>query len=62
MNIQKWLNDREVAQRYSVSRITVWRWAREGRIPKPHKISTNTTRWHIDDIEANDRKRRGEVA
>jgi predicted DNA-binding transcriptional regulator AlpA len=51
---REWLSDREVALRYSVSRITVWRWARAGTIPKPHRIAAGTTRWSASEIEAHD--------
>lgn len=25
--------------------VTVWRWAKKGRLPKPRKIGPNTSRW-----------------
>lgn len=37
--------DRSLAERYQVSRQTVWRWVREGRFPKPVKLATGSTRW-----------------
>lgn len=39
------LRDREVAQALGVSRMTVWRWAKAGLIPQPHKLGIRTTRW-----------------
>ena len=39
------LKDTELAAIYGVSRATIWRWAQAGTIPKPKKISANTTRW-----------------
>lgn len=56
MNVQKWLNDRKVAQRYSVSRITVWRWSKQGLIPKPRKLSPGCTRWNADELDDHDRE------
>ena len=40
------LTDTEMAQLYRVSRATIWRWAKDGIIPKPHKVGANTTRWN----------------
>ena len=52
--IHPWLTDREVAARYGVSRITVWRWAKAGRLPDPHKIGPNTARWNAAELDALD--------
>ena len=50
------LSDREVAQRYSVSRRTIWRWVKEVEgFPHPIKIAIGTTRWSIKDLEAYER-------
>lgn len=54
-----WLSDKDLASRYSVSRITIWRWARAGTIPKPHKIAPGTTRWAADEIAENEDRLRG---
>lgn len=37
--------DRSLAARYQVSRQTIWRWVREGHLPKPVKLATGSTRW-----------------
>ena len=50
------LTDTQVGNRYSVSRYTIWRWVRIGKFPKPKKLSSGSTRWHISDIEAFDQK------
>lgn len=50
-----WLSDLDVANRYGIkSRITVWRWAKAGHIPKPKKIAPNTTRWSAAELDAHD--------
>jgi len=49
-----WLSDLQLAQRYGVSRVTIWRWAKEGRIPSPRKIGPNTTRWSRAELDALD--------
>jgi len=49
-----WLTDRDLAVRYNVHRITIWRWSREGRLPKPRKLTTQTSRWSAAEIERHD--------
>jgi prophage regulatory protein len=51
-----WLNATQVAERYGVSIPTVWTWARakDGRLPQPHKLAENTTRWRLSELEAHD--------
>lgn len=46
------LTDREVGQALGISRATVWRWAKAGRIPKPRKIGENSTRWDSREVQA----------
>lgn len=47
-----YIRDVDVAQMLSISRMTVWRWAKLGVIPAPLKIGPGTTRWRRADIEA----------
>jgi len=47
---KRWVSDRTLADRYEVSRSTVWHWARTGKLPRPVKISDNTTRWDDDQV------------
>lgn len=44
------LTDKDLAARWSVHRITPWEWARQGRIPKPIKLSSRCTRWRLSEI------------
>lgn len=46
------VSDRTIAALAEVSKVTVWRWAREGRIPKPKKIGPNCTRWEVGPLRA----------
>ena len=46
---EKYLSDRQVAERYSISRHTAWRWTKEGALPKPVKIRSST-RWRLSDL------------
>lgn len=48
----KYLSDKTIAERYGVSRATVWRWVREGLFPSPLKIGRQCTRWKLSDLEA----------
>lgn len=51
--MQTYLTDRQVAERLSVSKPTVWRWVNVlPDFPQPIKLGPNTTRWRLDDIEA----------
>jgi predicted DNA-binding transcriptional regulator AlpA len=43
--------DREVARKLRVHRITVWKWAKDGRLlPKPRKFGPATSRFHGADL------------
>ena len=50
-----WFSDKDLAERYGISRMSVWRWSRAGHLPAPRKIGPNTTRWAAEEIEAHDR-------
>jgi prophage regulatory protein len=41
----------DVAARYSIHRISVWKMAKAGRLPAPVKLH-GLTRWRLADIEA----------
>ncbi len=42
---------KEVMQRFGCSRVTLWRWVREGRFPAPLHPGPNFTAWTDDQIE-----------
>jgi len=47
------LTDRAVADLFSVSRQTVWRWARSNdHFPKPVQISPGASRWRLIEIRS----------
>ncbi|QDY69804.1 helix-turn-helix transcriptional regulator [Qingshengfaniella alkalisoli] len=53
LNGQTFLRDTQVAQRYGVSRVTIWRWVKDGHaFPKPIKLTDAVTRWKLSDLEA----------
>lgn len=39
-----------VGSLFGVSRVTVWRWTKEGRLPKPHRPSYGVTVWNVGDL------------
>ena len=43
---------RTLAQVLAVSEVTIWRWAKDGRLPKPRKLGANTTRWNVGQVRA----------
>lgn len=52
-----YLSAAQLARRYGVHIVTVWRWAQTGRIPRPERLTPRTTRWRKDQIEAADAAR-----
>ena len=40
----------QVAQRFNVSKDSIWRWKRNGEFPRPFKLG-GSTRWRLSDIE-----------
>jgi predicted DNA-binding transcriptional regulator AlpA len=47
----EFISDKDVANRYGVSRTTVWRWASSGDFPQPRKLSPGCSRWAVHEIE-----------
>jgi len=47
-----WSSDKTLARYYTTSRKTIWEWVREDKLPKPQKLSANTTRWHNSEVKA----------
>ncbi len=46
----KWVSDKFLSDYYQVSRVTIWRWVKVGKLPPPQKIGENTTRWDFQKI------------
>lgn len=47
------LSDAQVAERYGVSRVTVWRWRKtDPTFPQPTTFSPGCVRWKLADLEA----------
>lgn len=47
------LSDAQLAIRFSVNRVTIWRWRKtDPTFPQPVKLSPGATRWRLSEIEA----------
>ncbi len=55
--MQKYISDAQLAERYSVSRSTIWRWASKRILPKPVQLSPGCTRWRKEEVEQRDAER-----
>lgn len=55
----EYVRDRDLATRYGVDRVTIWRWACNGTLPQPIKLTPGTTRWRVADILAHEAARAG---
>ena len=51
-----WSNDKQLARHYGVTRKTNWDSVREGRLPKPKKLTPRRTRWSNAEIAQHDQK------
>lgn len=47
----EFLNVKEVAALLGASVSTIWRWSKEGTMPKPMKFGVQITRWKKSDLE-----------
>jgi prophage regulatory protein len=41
----------EVMRRLGASRTTIWRWEREGKMPRKRRVGPNIVGWREDEIE-----------
>lgn len=55
--MSRFVSASQLAERYEVDRSTIWRWAANGILPPPQKISDQVTRWDLKDIEKRDAER-----
>ena len=52
----RFLSVGEVALRYSVSVPTIWRWQKNGTLPRCYQIGPGTSRWLVAELDAHDRQ------
>lgn len=50
--MNQYLRDKQVAEMLTIGRSSVWRMAKEGKLPKPIKLSERVSVWKLSDIEA----------
>lgn len=55
--VNQYLTDKQLAARYGVCRLTIWRWVKEKNFPSPVKLGAAVTRWRLIDIDAWERVR-----
>lgn len=44
------LSVREVAARCDMTPRTIWKWASEGKFPRPVKLAAQVTRWYEEEV------------
>lgn len=59
IRISELASSRDKSGKLPVSQATIWRWVKEGRFPKPFKLSDRITVWNIEDIEVFMAEKRG---
>lgn len=58
-----YLADKQLAERYGVNRVTVWRWRKtDPTFPQPISLSPGCVRWRLADVEAWEASKAGEAA
>jgi len=45
-------SDKTLARYFDASRSTIWKWTREGKLPKPIKLTAGATRWKNAAVKA----------
>ncbi len=48
---RKLVTDQFLADYLGVHRLTIWKWAREGRIQRPVKLGNRCARWDLAETE-----------
>jgi len=49
---RKYIRPQELATMLAVHRTTLWRWVRDGHIPRPVRLGPNTVAWDSTQIDA----------
>lgn len=48
----KMIRARDIAEMYGIGLSTVWRYSKQGKLPKPYgKLSPKVTVWRLDEVE-----------
>jgi len=51
ITMQNYIRVALLASMLGISESTVWRWASEGKLPKPTKLSKRVTVWREDEVK-----------
>ena len=57
--VSPWLSPKDLADRYGVSLVSIWRWTKAGRLPQPHKIGPNCVRYCANEVQEHERRLKG---
>ena len=49
---RKYIRPQELAIMLAVHRTTLWRWVRDGHLPRPVKLGPNTVAWESTQVDA----------
>ncbi len=60
--MKNFLTDKDIAERYQVSRCSPWRWAKNGTFPKPIRLSPGVSRWELRQVEEHEQKQAEQAA
>ncbi len=52
MPTRKYIRPQELAIMLAVHRTTLWRWVRDGHLPRPVQLGPNTVAWDSVEIDA----------
>jgi prophage regulatory protein len=52
--IRPWYSQRDLARRYHVNPVTIWRWVRQGKFPPAKEVGPNLKRWPHEVIAAHE--------
>ena len=50
MHSPEFLTYKDLSQRYQKSRVTLWRWVRDGRLPAPVELGPNSVAFRFQEI------------
>ena len=60
--LMTYITDQQLADRFQVFRTTIWRWRRtDPSFPRPVKLSPGCARWRLDEVEAWEAAKSGQL-
>lgn len=57
LTMSRFISAAQLAQRYDVSKATIWRWVNRDILPPPIKLSEQCTRFDLEEIEKREAER-----